>query len=70
VGTIVDDATGWVVPPTVEALAEAMATITDEDARSRGAHARTSYEAHNTPEQGLSSLLAGYREAINAAGGG
>jgi glycosyltransferase involved in cell wall biosynthesis len=70
VGTIVDDATGWVVPPTVEALAEAMATITDEDARGRGTHARTSYEAHNTPEQGLSSLLAGYSEAISAAAGG
>ena len=67
VGTVVDDRTGWVVPPTVGALAAAMASITDDEARRRGAHARTSYEAHNTPERGLASLLAGYDEAIGSA---
>ncbi|WP_151084270.1 glycosyltransferase family 4 protein [Nocardioides cynanchi] len=67
VGTVVDDRTGWVVPPTVEALAHAMASIHDEDARRRGAQARTSYEAENTPERGLASLLSGYDEAIGSA---
>jgi glycosyltransferase involved in cell wall biosynthesis len=70
VGTIVDDRTGWVVPPTVDALAAAIAGIGDDDARGRGAHARASYEANNTPEHGLSSLLAGYRAAIDAAATG
>jgi glycosyltransferase involved in cell wall biosynthesis len=62
VGTIVDDRTGWVVDPTTEALAAAIARIDDPDAASRGAAARTSYEQHNTPEQGLASLLAVYDE--------
>ncbi|HET7431508.1 MAG TPA: glycosyltransferase [Nocardioides sp.] len=62
VGTIVDDATGWVVDPTVEALAAAIGRITDDDARSRGAAARAAYERHNTPAQGLASLLAVYDE--------
>jgi glycosyltransferase involved in cell wall biosynthesis len=64
VGTVVDDRTGWVVPPTVEAMASALAGISDDDARSRGTLARASYEEHNTPERGLTSLLAGYRAAI------
>jgi glycosyltransferase involved in cell wall biosynthesis len=62
VGTIVDDRTGWVVDPTVEALAAAIARIDDTAAATRGAAARTSYEQHNTPEQGLASLLAIYRD--------
>jgi glycosyltransferase involved in cell wall biosynthesis len=70
VGTIVDDQTGWVVQPTVDALAAAIADIGDDDARRRGGHARASYEAHNTPEHGLSSLLAGYRAAIDAVATG
>jgi glycosyltransferase involved in cell wall biosynthesis len=69
VGTVVDDRTGWVVSPTVDALAAAIAGIGDDEARSRGVHARASYEAHNTPEHGLSSLLAGYRAAIGPATG-
>jgi glycosyltransferase involved in cell wall biosynthesis len=69
VGTIVNDRTGWVVSPTVDALAAAIVGIGDDEARSRGAHARASYEAHNTPEHGLSSLLAGYRAAIGPATG-
>jgi glycosyltransferase involved in cell wall biosynthesis len=67
VGTVVDDRTGWVVPPTVEALAAAIAGIDDEEAHSRGARVRTSYEAHNTPDRGLASLLAGYDAAIGSA---
>jgi glycosyltransferase involved in cell wall biosynthesis len=69
VGTIVNDRTGWVVSPTVDALAAAIVGIGDDEARSRGAHARASYEAHNTPGHGLSSLLAGYRAAIGPATG-
>jgi len=60
VGTIVDDRTGWVVDPTAEAIAAAIAGIDDTDAASRGAAARTSYEQNNTPERGLASLLAVY----------
>jgi glycosyltransferase involved in cell wall biosynthesis len=60
VGTIVDDATGWVVEPTAEALAEALRTITDDDVAARSAAARARYLAESTPEQGLASLLAAY----------
>jgi glycosyltransferase involved in cell wall biosynthesis len=69
VGTIVSDATGWVVDPTVEALAAAIARITDDDARSRGAAARTSYEQHNTPEQGFAGLVAIYDEVAEGSRG-
>lgn len=62
VGTIVDASNGWVVDPTVEALARAISGIGDPEARSRGACARASYEAHSTPERGLASLLAVYDE--------
>jgi glycosyltransferase involved in cell wall biosynthesis len=64
VGTIVDDRTGWVVEPTTEALAAAIARIDGPDAASRGAAARASYERHNTPEQGLASLLAVYKDVL------
>jgi glycosyltransferase involved in cell wall biosynthesis len=62
VGTIVDDATGWVVEPTVEALAEALRTISDDDVAARSGGARSRYLAQSTPEQGLASLLATYDE--------
>lgn len=62
VGTIVDDASGWVVEPTVEALATALAGIEDDDAAARGLGARAVYEAGSTPERGLASLLAVYAE--------
>ena len=64
VGSIVDDETGWVVDPSAEALAQALASITADDARSRGAAARTSYEQHNTPAAGLASLLAVYEDIL------
>ncbi len=60
VGTIVDDTTGWVVDPSAEGLALALASITHTDSVSRGATARASYEQHNTPAAGLSSLFAVY----------
>jgi glycosyltransferase involved in cell wall biosynthesis len=63
VGTIVDDATGWVAHPSAEGLAAALATITDDDARARSLAARSSYEADNSPERGLASLLRVYGEA-------
>lgn len=62
VGTIVDDATGWVVEPTVEALAEALRTISDDDVAARSGGARARYLAQSTPQQGLASLLATYDE--------
>jgi glycosyltransferase involved in cell wall biosynthesis len=62
VGTIVDEATGWVVEPTVEALAEALRTISDDDVAARSGGARSRYLAQSTPEQGLASLLATYDE--------
>jgi glycosyltransferase involved in cell wall biosynthesis len=60
VGTIVDDATGWVVEPSVTALAAAITAIDDDDARRRGRGARAEYERSGTPEHGLASLLAAY----------
>ena len=62
VGTIVDETTGWVVEPTPSSLAEAMRTITDDDARARGGAARRRYEEQSTPERGLDSVLAVYAE--------
>lgn len=62
VGTIVDDATGWVVDPTTQALAVAIGSISDADAGTRSAAARARYLAESTPEQGLASLLAVYDE--------
>jgi glycosyltransferase involved in cell wall biosynthesis len=62
VGTIVDDATGWVVDPSVSALATAVGTIADDDAVERGRGARASYEQHSTPERGLATLLDVYAE--------
>jgi len=56
VGTIVDETTGWVVEPTVDALAAAIAAITDDEAAARGKAARTAYELNNTPERGLDAL--------------
>ena len=61
VGSIVDNETGWVVDPTAEALAHALTAITVDEATSRGAGARGSYERNNTPEAGLASLLEIYR---------
>ena len=62
VGTIVDEATGWVVEPTVDALAGALGSITNDDVVARSAAARARYLAESTPEQGLASLLATYDE--------
>jgi glycosyltransferase involved in cell wall biosynthesis len=62
VGTIVDDATGWVVEPSAAALAEAIRTITDDDVTARTAAARARYLSESTPEQGLGSLRAVYDE--------
>ena len=62
VGTIVTDATGWVVEPTVAALVAAIASIDDEDAVARGRGARAAYVAASTPERGLASLLEVYAE--------
>jgi len=67
VGSIVGDETGWVVDPSAEGLAQALTSITVEDARSRGAAARTWYEQNNTPAAGLSSLLEVYT-AVSAPG--
>ncbi len=62
VGTIVGDSTGWVVDPTVSALASALGTIADDDAAERGRAARASYERDSTPERGLETLLDVYAE--------
>ena len=60
VGTIVDDTTGWVVDPSVDALADALARIDEQEIAERGASARAAYERNNTPERGLQSLLEVY----------
>ncbi len=66
VGTIVDDAIGWVTDPTPTALAGAIREITDDDVVQRGAAARASYERNNTPEQGLQSLLDTYAQVTGS----
>jgi glycosyltransferase involved in cell wall biosynthesis len=70
VGTIVDDATGWVVASTTEALADALRSIGDDDVRGRGVAARTSYERNNTPERGLESLIAAYEQVVRGSEAG
>jgi glycosyltransferase involved in cell wall biosynthesis len=62
VGTIVDDSIGWVVDPSAEALAEAIARIDDDEAAPRGAAARSAYERSSTPQRGLESLMRVYEE--------
>ena len=62
VGSIVNDEIGWVVDPSTEGLARALTSITADEARTRGAAARTSYEKNNTPDAGLSSLVRIYDE--------
>jgi glycosyltransferase involved in cell wall biosynthesis len=57
VGTIVDESTGWVVEPTVSALAAALGSVDDDGAAERGRAARASYLENNSPERGLDSLL-------------
>jgi glycosyltransferase involved in cell wall biosynthesis len=70
VGTIVDPTTGWVVDPSAEGLAEALVSITGEEARERGAAARASYQLRNTPAAGLASLLAVYDTVTSPEGHG
>ena len=65
VGTIVDKTTGWVVEPTPDALANAMRQIDDEEATERGTTARQTYEAQNTPQRGLASLIEVYSSLID-----
>ncbi len=62
VGTIVDESTGWVVDPTVPALASALGTIADDTTSERGRGARASYERDSTPARGLETLLDVYAE--------
>jgi glycosyltransferase involved in cell wall biosynthesis len=61
VGSVVGDDGGWVVAPTTPAIAQALATIDDDEVRRRSGYARARYERDNTPESGLDSLLAVYR---------
>jgi glycosyltransferase involved in cell wall biosynthesis len=62
VGTIVNEATGWVVEPTAPALASAISSIDDPGAAQRGGAARAAYEGDGTPERGLATLLDVYSE--------
>jgi glycosyltransferase involved in cell wall biosynthesis len=62
VGSLVGDEGGWTVRPTTEAIASALASITDDDVRRRSASARARYERDNTPGHGLESLLAVYED--------
>ena len=61
--------TGWVVDPSAEGLSQALTSITVDDARSRGAHARTSYEQHNTPAAGLPRCSPVYEQPSSLAAG-
>jgi glycosyltransferase involved in cell wall biosynthesis len=70
VGTIVDAEIGWVVEPDAGGLATALVSISDDEARSRGAAARASYERTNTPAAGLASLLAVYDTVARPGGPG
>jgi glycosyltransferase involved in cell wall biosynthesis len=60
VGTIVGDDGGWTVEPTTEAVARALATISDHDVQRHSIAARRRFERDNTPARGLESLLATY----------
>jgi glycosyltransferase involved in cell wall biosynthesis len=64
VGSIVGESGGWTVAPNTEAIAGALASITDDDVRRQSTLARARYERDNTPSRGLASLLSVYEEAI------
>jgi len=64
VGTVVDDATGWVVDQGADGLGRALTTITDEHVVSRSGSARARYLAESSPEQALRSLTETYRQVI------
>ena len=64
VGSIVGDEGGWTVPPTTEAVATALASITDDDVHRQSKEARLRFERDNTASRGLASLLAVYDEVI------
>ena len=64
VGSIVGDDGGWTVAPTTEAIATALASITDDDVRRQSGRTRARFERDNTPSRGLQSLLAVYGEVI------
>jgi glycosyltransferase involved in cell wall biosynthesis len=65
VGSIVGDDGGWTVDPSTEAVAEALATIDDDDVRRHSKLARARFERDNTPSRGLESLLEVY-DAVTA----
>ena len=62
VGTIVGDDGGWTVEPTTEAVAEALATISDDAVQRHSIAARRRFERDNTPARGLESLLTTYHK--------
>ena len=62
VGTIVDDATGWVVDPSADAIARALTEIADAHVAARSESARAQYLAESSPEQALRSLTETYRQ--------
>jgi glycosyltransferase involved in cell wall biosynthesis len=64
VGTIVGDDGGWTVAPRTEALAGALATISEHDVHRQSTSARARFERDNTPTRGLESLLATYDEVV------
>ena len=68
VGTIVDDEVGWVVEPTASALGELLTSFTDEEARLRGRAARRRYQAENSPDRGLASLVSVYEDVLTRRG--
>jgi len=64
VGSIVGAEGGWTVAPKTEAIATALASITDDDVRRQSQLARARFERDNTPARGLESLLSVYEDVI------
>jgi len=64
VGSIVGAEGGWTVEPTTDAIARALASITDDDVLRHSLLARQRYERDNTPGRGLESLMSTYGDVV------
>ena len=64
--SVVDDSSGWLLPPDVPAWAQAIAQLDDRELRLRGAGARSCFEARYERSITTAQLLRTYAEVIAA----
>jgi glycosyltransferase involved in cell wall biosynthesis len=62
--TVVDESSGWLLPPDVASWARALGTLADHDVRRRGAGARAAFEKRFSQTVTTRQLLATYDELL------